>query len=1148
MKLVKKITTDPWFTRSINLTRDADSIESIAAYIPTSTTKSALQEIANGFDEDGRDRAFTLMGPYGSGKSSFALFLNAILSHEDKEMQKLALQKLKDFDKTLHSKIQKHVKNKKIFKVVLSGSYDSFEKHLVEGLNQKIIDLAKSEKVNSKLLKQAALLAKNSDPSPQKIVDLITDLQTELFKLKFSSFFITVDELGKFLEYTGAMKKDIFVLQQISELSGKADGVPLFFIGLLHQSLEYYAQNLSLEVKQEWSKIQGRFNSVTFSESSEQMIRIIGSAIKKTLSQQDLSSIRAKMKDSVYYFLEDKVFTNLSGKRPSLELFMGSYPFHPVSSAILPTLAQKLGQNERTVFTYLGSKEAFGFQEQIKQKENQEFIMPHDLFDYFYTNQSSFISDHVINKRWIEVLNALDRVSDDEIELTKLLKTIGLINIVGSVISLRCTKDLLETLFAKTDLQKMFKELEKKSLIIYRKFNNEYRIWQGSDFDFESSLRFELDQLHDFDLAAELNNILPAKPLLARKQSIQSGTLRFFDCKYASSGNIEKLLQQSSALNPHAYIIFEDAKKLSQKNIEQLQKINPNTLLIKVQDNSFVVNESRNLKALNNILATSDDLASDPIAKKEVISQIDQTKKKIQIDLKQIFLPKTSAWYWRGTKLLFSNELDLQQHLSSMLSTIFNRAPCVNNELINKDQISAQGQAARVRLMKDMLNQRQLLELGYPEEKAPPEKGMFKAIFKDHGIVQIDVDGTKFINPNKDSEFALVYQLIEKTLSGSSKPIAFNDLSKILRSAPYGIKKGLHPVIFLAFYLANEENIAIYEGSLYKPYFNDEAIDRLASKSPTFGFTFHSFEGQNKIIEEYANVLSKDSEEKNVLSIVRKLSKTMSVLPEYTLSTQSALSNEAMRFRSAFLYSKSPLDLLVKDIPEALGFKESELKKAKILADFSSMLNRVLSDLKGCYVSLILNQKQNFCFAFDLDGSKDFKELRPELYEKLIMLEDYAIDTKSIKPFLRKLLDREKEDQEWFESLLGFLVKKHPKKWNDENITEVEIELKKVSDKIKDLSKMRVYESSKKISSAHDLDIFVMRIKKKGADEKDIITTLSKSERSNYEKFKKEILQILHKYSKDSEDQLSLLSPLVDDILNGNVSKKDILKIVKDGD
>ena len=69
---------------------------------------------------------------------------------------------------------------------------------------------------------------------------------------------------------------------------------------------------------------------------------------------------------------------------------------------------------------------------------------------------------------------------------------------------------------------------------------------------------------------------------------------------------------------------------------------------------------------------------------------------------------------------------------------------------------------------------------------------------------------------------------------------------------------------------------------------------------------------------------------------------------------------------------------------------------------------------------------------------------------------------------------------------------------------------------------------------------------KKGFEEKDVITTLTKNERDNYDKFKKEILQILFKYSKDSEDHLSLLSPLVDDILNGNVSKRDILKIVKD--
>ena len=81
MKLAKKIATDPWFTRSINLTRDINSEDSIDAYIATSTTKTTLESISKGFENSKYPRAWTLIGPYGSGKSSFGLFLNASNIH-----------------------------------------------------------------------------------------------------------------------------------------------------------------------------------------------------------------------------------------------------------------------------------------------------------------------------------------------------------------------------------------------------------------------------------------------------------------------------------------------------------------------------------------------------------------------------------------------------------------------------------------------------------------------------------------------------------------------------------------------------------------------------------------------------------------------------------------------------------------------------------------------------------------------------------------------------------------------------------------------------------------------------------------------------------------------------------------------------------
>ena len=38
------------------------------------------------------------------------------------------------------------------------------------------------------------------------------------------------------------------------------------------------------------------------------------------------------------------------------------------------------------------------------------------------------------------------------------------------------------------ELDKSIKQLTKKSLITYRKHSNEFKVWQGSDFDLEQAL------------------------------------------------------------------------------------------------------------------------------------------------------------------------------------------------------------------------------------------------------------------------------------------------------------------------------------------------------------------------------------------------------------------------------------------------------------------------------------------------------------------------------------------------------------------------------------------------------------------------------------------------------------------------------------
>ena len=64
----------------MNLDRDAGSPAALDGYIVTPAVRRALSQIADGLGEEGGDRAWSLVGPYGSGKSAFAVFLADLLS------------------------------------------------------------------------------------------------------------------------------------------------------------------------------------------------------------------------------------------------------------------------------------------------------------------------------------------------------------------------------------------------------------------------------------------------------------------------------------------------------------------------------------------------------------------------------------------------------------------------------------------------------------------------------------------------------------------------------------------------------------------------------------------------------------------------------------------------------------------------------------------------------------------------------------------------------------------------------------------------------------------------------------------------------------------------------------------------------------
>jgi pantothenate kinase-related protein Tda10 len=111
MTIADSIAVNTRYTRSVNLERDAASSNVMEAYIPTSRALRTLERVSQVLHEGLEPRAWTLIGPYGSGKSSFALFLAELLGSDDASVRSRALDKIAALDKRLAHNLEQAIGN-----------------------------------------------------------------------------------------------------------------------------------------------------------------------------------------------------------------------------------------------------------------------------------------------------------------------------------------------------------------------------------------------------------------------------------------------------------------------------------------------------------------------------------------------------------------------------------------------------------------------------------------------------------------------------------------------------------------------------------------------------------------------------------------------------------------------------------------------------------------------------------------------------------------------------------------------------------------------------------------------------------------------------------------------------------------------------
>ena len=80
------------FTRSVNIQQDIWQAESLQGYLVTAGARRALLRIAPALHTPKAARAWTLTGPYGTGKSALANFIAKLLGRRPRSGPRRGLQ------------------------------------------------------------------------------------------------------------------------------------------------------------------------------------------------------------------------------------------------------------------------------------------------------------------------------------------------------------------------------------------------------------------------------------------------------------------------------------------------------------------------------------------------------------------------------------------------------------------------------------------------------------------------------------------------------------------------------------------------------------------------------------------------------------------------------------------------------------------------------------------------------------------------------------------------------------------------------------------------------------------------------------------------------------------------------------------------
>lgn len=1065
MNLSTFIAPQAHVARSVNLERDRHSSAGLSQYRLTGKGLEILSRFVAALAGEPVG-AWSLTGPYGMGKSSFARFLLALCGPEGDPSTQLAWGILGEKDthlsRQLHQLMRKHgAWTRGFFRVGVTSSFEPLNRTLIKGLLDSLRAIKTNEPAPwSDLLRSVEAMLQRDRIDTADLAELFRSVPQKWG----APIVLVIDEFGKNLEYMARFpaQGDLFILQMLAEIPG------VYLWVCLHQAFEEYTSRLSQRQMQEWAKIQGRFEDISFVEARSEMLGFIGQALVRPNGSKEFA--RAVRRWAQSYAVEARRLNLTEFQGVDADTFEKFYPIHPLAAVLLPELCVRFAQNDRTLFAFLCSGEPAALPAFLSKAtvDTASWTLPtmgpERLYDYFLASTGGSLLGRPESQRWIEIHDLIERSRSADPRHLAVLKTIGLLNLVSGPAGFRASQRMLSFAlhrpFEKDSAETpppaaLLREAQERGILIYREYADEYRLWEGSDFDIPKAVRQRRSLLAMQSLEKVLRDTFPLSPLTASRHSFVTGNLRHFERQWIGLDSLTGDGAFHCAQDLDGLILYAFGKEPRPARVPSMTEDGRPILVCYVPCEDEIRDAVLDCAAIQAVLQESPELVRDGVARKEASFRAQAAEQRLHALLETIFVPDNAdaQWYVMGRPCVegLESDRDLSRLLSECCDQVYSDAPWIRNELINRNRLSTAAARARRELMEAMVLRSTEAMLGF--EGTGPEVAIYRSMLLQEGLHCEGPEGTWFFRaPEPESRYWKTWNLWDRLLEeAGDRPIAVTELIAPLKRPPFGLKDGPLPILLCLYLMVRSDEIAFYQEGSFVPRIGPEDME-LMSKRPEL-FSLRRFGGERvhgKVLDLYrallkARIQGEDSHgwrNPTLLSLVGPLVQFVKNLPKYSLYTHR-VSREAQQVRQALLMARDPFDLLYTDLPKAVGVPPFRTDADKDVADedftiFQERFHRAVTELRDAYGKLIQGVEDILREAFEHPG--DISSLRRSLQQRARPLFERCGDPE-LKPLVKTLADFSGTDQAWVQSVATLVSRRPIDSWRDDDLTNFAVAL-----------------------------------------------------------------------------------------------------------